>query len=116
LRSRKNVTDAKVSERYVEHQSSTLLGDTKSAQSGDEDENGEEVMRERRQEVFDGIKIVSRNFFLHVHDSTLRPRVVLIVEVPTVLFPTFPHRFILVSYLFPPFHSSFLLLLRFPLG
>jgi uncharacterized protein with WD repeat len=28
-------TNAKVSERYDEHQSSTLLGDTKSTQSGD---------------------------------------------------------------------------------
>jgi hypothetical protein len=33
-RSRKDVTDAKVSERYDEHQSSSLLGDTKSSQSG----------------------------------------------------------------------------------
>jgi len=54
-RSRKNVTDAKVSERYDEHQSSTLLGDTKSTQSGGlvEGENSEDDEDgRRRQEMY----------------------------------------------------------------
>jgi hypothetical protein len=54
-----HVTDTTVSERYDEHQSSTLLGDTKSTQFGDEgegrgdddegrrdDDEGEMTMRE----------------------------------------------------------------------
>ena len=51
-----DVTDAKVSERYVEHQVQHCVGDTKSTQVGGE----KKVQRGWEQEVFDAIKINHR--------------------------------------------------------